>query len=382
MSVEFRLSTATLKSVAGLVLFALIAAPPARAETAEELQQIEQSLAQQKQEAEALEQREQATTQDLDLLKGQLITATEALQDKQEEQDRLEDSLAELEQKVSNRSGTLGASRARLVQLTSALTQLSLQPPESFLLRDAPTEDHVHRAILLRTLLPRLQAETEGLTNELGDLEATLQTLTEKKRIVAAARQNLAWQRSNLDQLMRTRQGLLQKTAAQKAAIAKQLEALAAEAKDLRQLMEKVSRPVAPKGAQRLRAGLRLPVAGRITRTFGAKDEAGVSSQGLTLTAAPDSPVVAPRDGRVVFAGPFRGYGQIVILQHGDGYHSFLSGFGRIDADMGQNVAAGEPLGVLPSGGSARPELYFEWRHNGDPLDPMANGATQHANAP
>jgi len=59
-----------------------------------------------------------------------------------------------------------------------------------------------------------------------------------------------------------------------------------------------------------------------------------------------------------------------LILQHDGGYHSFLAGFGRIDADMGQDVEAGEPLGVLPVKEDTRPELYFEWRHNTEPVDP------------
>ena len=86
--------------------------------------------------------------------------------------------------------------------------------------------------------------------------------------------------------------------------------------------------------------------------------------------------MVAPRAGRVVFVGPFRGYGQIMILQHANGYHSFLAGFGRIDAEMGQDVAAGEPLGVLPVKTGGRPELYFEWRHGEEPVDPI-NGLNQ-----
>ena len=81
--------------------------------------------------------------------------------------------------------------------------------------------------------------------------------------------------------------------------------------------------------------------------------------------------MVAPRAGKVVFVGPFRGYGLIMILQHANGFHSFMAGFGRIDAEMGQDVVAGEPLGVLPVKPGGRPELYFEWRRGDEPVDPM-----------
>jgi septal ring factor EnvC (AmiA/AmiB activator) len=115
---------------------------------------------------------------------------------------------------------------------------------------------------------------------------------------------------------------------------------------------------------------LRWPVSGAVRKNFGDRDADGVTSEGMTFIAPSGAPVVAPLAGKVVFAGPFRGYGQIMILQHDNGYHSFLSGFGRIDAETGQEVAAGEPLGVLPVKTGAKPELYFEWRRGGEPVDP------------
>ena len=185
---------------------------------------------------------------------------------------------------------------------------------------------------------------------------------------------------------------MLEKTQTEKDAIAQQLTSLTAEAQDLRQLMEKVSQPGwgksvakgAPQKPPALKAGLRNPVAGKIVRSYGAKDDFGVSSNGMTFAAAASSPIVAPQSGRVVFAGPFKGYGKVVILQHAGGAHSFLSGFGSIDADMGQTVIAGEPLGALPADAQDKGELYFEWRQNGEPKDPAAYGLTPRAktNAP
>jgi septal ring factor EnvC (AmiA/AmiB activator) len=80
--------------------------------------------------------------------------------------------------------------------------------------------------------------------------------------------------------------------------------------------------------------------------------------------------VVAPWDGRVEFAGPFRGYGQILIIEHGDGYHSLLAGLERIDVAVGQALVAGEPVGVVKSG-EGKPSLYLELRRHGQPIDPL-----------
>jgi septal ring factor EnvC (AmiA/AmiB activator) len=80
--------------------------------------------------------------------------------------------------------------------------------------------------------------------------------------------------------------------------------------------------------------------------------------------------VVAPFDGKVLFAGPFKGYGQILIIGHGDGYHSLLAGLDRVDESVGQWLVAGEPVGVM-SQSSQKPRLYLELRHDGQPINPL-----------
>ena len=360
-----------LKTILLLLVFSFLVALPLAAKTTDELQQVEQELAAQKDQAATLAEQEKMTAGDLASLQQRLIAATATLQEKQAEQERLETRLSELEDETTARSAELGTAHARLTTLTESLLRLSREPPATFLLHGELTDEALHRAILLRALLPHLQTEADKLVHELQDLETLRQTAAEQKHLVAAAQNNLERQQADLDSMIKTRQGKLQKTAAQKEAITEQLAALAAEAQDLRQLLAKVSPARSFRHeSSALRAGLKMPVAGRITRHFGEKDSYGVASEGLTLAGRPNSPVVAPQDGRVAFIGPFRGYGQIVILQHADDHHSFLAGFSRIDAELGQNVAAGEPLGVLPAS-SGHPELYFEWRHHGEPTDPL-----------
>lgn len=361
---------------------AILVHQPLCAQTAEDLVRLEKELAAQKAAALGLEKKEKATEAEIDGLRKKLISATSEMQNKQGEQEDLETRLSALEKETALRAGVLNESRSRLSALTSALLELSRVPPELFLLHENSPDEHVHRTILLKSLLPRLQEETSIIAQEITNFEELQNQTASQKKLLKAAQQNLEWQRHNLDQLVQTRQGFLQKTTEEKAALAKQLENLSAEAQDLRQLMEKVSNPswsraVGKGGAGKtpsLKAGLKRPVAGRIIRDYGEKDDFGVASDGVMFIASAGSPIVAPQSGRVVFAGPFKGYGRIVILQHGNGLHSFLSGFSRIDAETGQNVEAGEPLGVLPAKGEGKPELYFEWRKGSDPIDPTKDG--------
>jgi septal ring factor EnvC (AmiA/AmiB activator) len=116
---------------------------------------------------------------------------------------------------------------------------------------------------------------------------------------------------------------------------------------------------------------LTLPARGEIVRNFGDSAEYGATSKGITLRTRPGAEVVAPYDGQVVFAGPFRGYGQILIIEHSEGYHTLLSGLSRIDAAPGQWVLAGEPVGIMGTREGGSPELYIELRRNGRPINPL-----------
>ncbi|MDD2326193.1 MAG: peptidoglycan DD-metalloendopeptidase family protein [Alphaproteobacteria bacterium] len=362
-----------------MMLGGMVAAPAALAQTAQELAHVEKELASQKEAAKGVEAKEKATSSELEGLRKKLITATAELQAKQEAQDETETRLTALEKEMTHRAGILQTAQARLASLTSALVQLSREPPELFVLHEDSPDDHIHRGILLHSLLPRLREQTTTIAKELENYQQLSGEAMAQKKLLIATRQNLEWQKSNLDKMVAVRQGLLQKTTAEKEVMQKQLDALAGEAADLRQLMDRVSNPAWAKsvgikgeGAADpvLKAGLRKPVSGKIIKDYGDNDDFGVTSEGVTILAAFGSPVVAPRGGLVVFAGPFRGYGKVVILQHTGGYHAFLSGFSRLDVEIGQKVESGEPLGVLPQKGDGKPEIYFEWRKGTTPIDP------------
>lgn len=116
---------------------------------------------------------------------------------------------------------------------------------------------------------------------------------------------------------------------------------------------------------------LPMPAAGQIEVRFGEPRGDGSLSQGLVLDTREGAQVITPYDGEVVYAGPFRDYGQLLIIAHGGGYHSVLAGFAKIDATVGQWVLAGEPVGVVGSGPGGKATLYVEFRYDGQPIDPM-----------
>jgi septal ring factor EnvC (AmiA/AmiB activator) len=124
------------------------------------------------------------------------------------------------------------------------------------------------------------------------------------------------------------------------------------------------------------RGAMVMPVAGRLKRRYGESDEFGAVSKGIVVLAPGGGRVVAPFDGRIEFAGPFRGYGQILIIEHGDGYHSLLAGLERIDGVVGQWLVSGEPVGIMPTG-DREAALYLELRRHSQPINPLPWLATR-----
>ncbi len=347
------------------------AALPVRAADGDKLKQVEEQLAKQRRQEETLAAAAREASKGLEDLRQRMIASTKTLQEKEAEQENLEDKLDQLTGEIAEKSKTADENRRQLSFMVSALVEIASRPPASLFLQDRTTADHVHRNILLQAILPRLKDKAANAARDLSSLYDLQTKLAEHKRLVSAARSNMEKQQRDLDQMIATRQGFLKRTEEQKAEIARHLSALADEARDLRQLMEKVATPRVKKPVSQGAVALTWPVSGSVRKSFGDKDADGVTSEGLTLAAPSGAPIVAPYAGKVVFVGPFRGYGQIMILQHDNGYHTFLSGFGRIDADMGQEVEAGEPLGVLPVKEGSKPELYFEWRRGENPVNPV-----------
>jgi murein hydrolase activator len=128
-------------------------------------------------------------------------------------------------------------------------------------------------------------------------------------------------------------------------------------------------RPFPPGGAIPL---LIMPVRGQLVVFFGQQPTGAESvSKGISIATRAQAQVVAPYDGQIVYAGEFRGYGQILIIEHGGRYHTLLAGLERIDAVVGQWILAGEPIGIMGSPQERSPELYLELRHAGQPVNPL-----------
>jgi septal ring factor EnvC (AmiA/AmiB activator) len=115
---------------------------------------------------------------------------------------------------------------------------------------------------------------------------------------------------------------------------------------------------------------LPLPVGGRIVSNYNESNNSGLQ-KGIVIESRPEAAVISPYDGKIAFAGPFRHYGLLLIIDHGDGFHTLLSGMGSIDGSVGQLLLAGEPIGQMKSSRNEKPKLYMELRRKGAPINPI-----------
>lgn len=219
--------------------------------------------------------------------------------------------------------------------------------------------------------LPQLAAAQRAQANAAASLDqqiaATRQTRRAAEQEAEAAAREAAAEAARAETL----RAAIARLEAQQAARDKREAALVA-ARDRQASLAKpgLTKPAAPAGSNRLTA----PVTGQVVRHFGDPTDAGAAT-GIAYQAAPSARVVAPCAGRVVYAGPFRSYGKLLILDCGRGYHVVLSGFERLDAQVGQSITAGSPVGVMPGwdprAAAGRPSLSVELRHAGEPINPL-----------
>ena len=139
-------------------------------------------------------------------------------------------------------------------------------------------------------------------------------------------------------------------------------------ADDLRQERRDAYKPQGSTNFASAKGKLSRPARGPIVTSFMQELSKGVKSNGIDIKTASHAQITAPYDGTVIFAGPFKNFANLVIIDHGDGYTSLLSGMGDTDAEVGQTLLAGEPVGTMPTSGNIK--LHMEIRKNNHPINP------------
>lgn len=325
-----------------------------------------------------------------------------------------EGRLRPLNARESQLRASLDSRRGEIAEVLAALQRAGQHAPPALFVRPEDALQSLRTAMLLSSVVPEMRERASKIVSDLGDLATLRKNISEERDSLAADRDRLTSDRLHLAALIQERQknqtdaerdmdaerkrattlaqqvdslqGLIAKMeqdvqSAARAAATAELKGTPASLggkPDLGALKDpgRLSPAIAFASAKRL---LPLPVNGTRIRNFGSSDGNGGQEKGISIATRAGAQVTTPCDGWVVYAGPFRSYGQLLILNAGGGYHVLIAGMERISVNIGQFVLTGEPVATMGTQSqvasilaapSSQPVLYIEFRKDGTPIDP------------
>lgn len=345
----------------------------------------------------------------------QIIETAARVVDVGERAAQTQERLDALDEKEQALRASLQERRGLIAEVLAALQRIGRQTPPALMIRAEDALQSVRSAMMLGAVLPEMRHQAEVLATDLAELVRLRTQIADERSRLARDLLVLVDERQRLSLFIDERQKRLAEAERTLGEERQHAAALAVQAENLNQLIVKLeqgldsaarsARAAARSGDDKKGASARpdfaalkdpgrlspaisfasakgmlpLPVNGAKIREFGAPDGLGGTEKGVSIAARPEGQITAPCDGWVVYAGPFRNYGQLLILNAGGGYHVLLAGMERISVDLGQFVVTGEPVAVMGSGahltadkagGTSQPVLYVEFRKDGIPVDP------------
>lgn len=432
-----------------LLAAALLAAQGARAEDAAPDAAAEQrrALDAARNDLVRVEERRKALAAELDAIRGErgklqasLIDAVAAIREREPKIEERGARISELAESERQLKASLVARRDVLAEVIAALQRMGRQPPPALLVKPNDALEAVRSAMLLGAVVPDMRAEAEALASDLKQMTRLKAMLTQERDALAREVDELTGERERLSALIDERQrqtveherdisgeagraaevartvtdleALISRMESEQAARAAEAAKAAEEAAKTAEAARaaEAAREAATAAKQNDRGGrttlaalgdaarlapampfdktkglLPLPVSGKRLSGYGDAERSGGAAKGLSIAAAPGAPVTAPCDCWVVYAGPFRSYGQLLILNAGGGYHVLLAGMERINVGLNQFVLTGEPVATMrgatagpehsgsakpAAAASERPVLYVEFRKDRGSIDP------------
>jgi septal ring factor EnvC (AmiA/AmiB activator) len=426
-SARVSLSVALLSAgFAGMSLLPAVAqvaesTPQAAASSPDAIRQREQELeaarAQQKSAAE-LQQKLKADIatigQDRSKLNAQLIDIAAQVRGIETRIGDAEARLRPLDSREQQIKGSLDSRRAEIVEVLAALQRAGRRAPPALLVRPEDALQSLRTAMLLGSVVPELRVRAEKLAGDLSELVALRKAIAGERDYLAADRDKLRDDQTRLAALVEERQRKqsavekdMEAEGARAVALSRQVDSLQGLIGKMEQDLKSAAKAAAAANLQGAPATLNgkpnlaalkdharlspaiafvsakglfaLPVNGVKIREFGGSDGSGGVEKGISLATRAGAQVTTPCDGWVVYAGPFRSYGQLLILNAGGGYHVLIAGMERISVNIGQFVLTGEPVATMGTTSqvasilatnASQPVLYIEFRKDGTPIDP------------
>ncbi len=363
----------------------------------------------------------QATQISLELtrISKDMIASAKQIQNSEEKISRMESELETLRADLKKAEENFVVEDDNLIKTLSALQNLALKPTEALFVQPLTPVEIIRSAMLLREAVPYLQENAARIREDLEKIEAQKNLVEKQVARIIRQKKILEKEHEQMKALVQRKSKIRNAVEIKSVKAKKKVEQLASQANDLRDLLNKLEkqrqeklrrqeeerrRLAELKAAEARRTAeetkkleekqradlikfkpevinevgenfvkakghLLRPARGPVVTAYGEQMSKGVTSKGIIIKTRSQAQVISPYDGTVIFAGPFRGYGNLIIIEHGQGYLSLLAGLEEVDCELGQMLLAGEPVGQMPESGDAR--LYVELRKDNHPVNPL-----------
>ncbi len=380
-----------------------------------ELEAIRRSMEVSERRQASLREEIEGIEQDRESIAADLLATAKRLRETEEEIAGTEERLEQLHANEDAIRRSLHRRRDVMAEVLMALQRMGRTPPPAILSRPEDAVAAIRGSILAGAVLPDIRVEAEALAADLQEMSRLTARIESERDALRIRYLELGEEETRKNLLVEAKQSQRQQTQAALQAEREKVAKLASQAGSLESLIEQLESEVAAaaraaeearqaaltteradrqEAARRLADSSRIapavrfadakglltwPATGESILGFGDPDGLGGTSQGLSIATRSGTSVLAPADGWVVYAGPFRSYGQVMILNAGDGYHIVMAGMERIDAGLGQFVLAGEPIAAMGvtrlatigelEHTSVQAILYVEFRRDGTAID-------------
>ena len=375
-----------------------------------DLARMEKQMAEQDAESKRLAKQAAEITEEVKTLSANIVKYAKVIQNNEDKISSMEKELEQLQQDLKAAEASFTLEDEHLIKTLSALQNLALKPTESLFVQPLTPVEIIRSAMLLRETVPQLEENANRIKAQLDKIEKQKQQVEAQVKKIINQKEQMEQEHAELKSMMKRKSALRNSIENKSEEAKKKVTKLAAQAQDLRDLLDKLEKERQEKlrkeqEAERKRLAeekrkkkeeekqradlikfkpqsikeigenfikakgkLPLPARGQIVTRYGEETAKGVTSKGIIVKTRPQAQVVAPFDGNVIFAGPFRGYGNVIIIEHGKGYLSLMAGLDTIDCELGQMLLAGEPIGLMPEEDS---KLYVEIRKDNHPINPL-----------
>lgn len=361
--------------------FTAVMAWPSYADAPQDKEKISAALSEKKSEAAKLAKQKEALEKEVSALRQKLVNMSKDLRRAELSLTETSKKLKDLNAQKSDLARQLYQEHGHMGGLVTAAQRFGRTSTPTMLVEAEPL-DAARAARVMKSMIPALHAKSAALQARLDTLNQLEKDIAAEKSAKEKKLSDINAQEAKLARALEKRKALYHQTEAEREKQRADIARLTKEAKTLDDLVQKINLPLAkpgrPKSERMANSKSNIapdmafaPVAGALRIAFGATDDLGAPSKGITYNARSGARVSTPLAGKVRFAGPFKKYKHILIIEHADGYHSLIAGLGQVDTIVGASLAAGEPVGSVADAQTEEHPLYYELRHNGTPVNPQ-----------